>query len=223
MMKKIIVLAPHPDDETLGCGGTLLKHKAKGDSVHWLIVTGMHAAVGHTPEQKSKRAAEIEKVAKAYRFDSVHNLDLPTTRLDTLPLADIIGKIGAVFASVQPEVVYVPFSGDVHSDHVIVFEASAACTKWFRYPSIKRVLAYETLSETDFGIHPAHSGFRPNVFVDIASHLNTKIDIMKLYSGEMGVFPFPRSEEALKALATVRGAAMGSQAAEAFMLLREAI
>jgi N-acetylglucosamine malate deacetylase 1 len=116
---------------------------------------------------------------------------------------------------------YLPFPGDVHSDHEVVFDACVACSKSFRYPFIRRILAYETLSETEFGISPEVSGFRPNLWVDISSYMVQKIEIMKMYEGEMGEHPFPRSERNIRALATVRGARSGQQSAEAFMILEE--
>jgi LmbE family N-acetylglucosaminyl deacetylase len=156
-----------------------------------------------------------------YGFASVHDLGLPTTLLDTLPLGDIVQAVSRVFNVVRPEVVYLPYRGDAHSDHKVVFDAAAACTKSFRYPSIRRVLAYEALSETDFGIDPDASGFRPNVFNDISAHLEDKIAILKVYASELEDFPFPRSEQAVRALAALRGVVAATQAAEAFMLLKE--
>jgi len=108
----------------------------------------------------------------------------------------------------------------VHTDHRAVFDAAAACTKWFRYPSVKRVLAYETLSETDFGLG-TELGFRPNVFVDISPFLERKLQAMDIYASEIAPFPFPRSQDALRALARVHGTSSGYHAAEAFQLLRE--
>lgn len=222
-MKKIIVIAPHPDDETLGCGGTLLRHKAAGDEIHWLIVTAMKPEQGFSSERVAARAAEISAVARMYGFDSVQSLDFPTTRLDALPAGDVIAAISKVFQGIMPEVVYLPFRGDVHSDHAVVSDAAISCTKWFRHASVKRVLAYETLSETEFGISPDVPGFRPNVFVDIHPYLDKKIEILKMFAGELGEFPFPRSVEAVRALAQLRGSTAGSQAAEAFMLLKEIV
>lgn len=222
-MNKVIVIAPHPDDETLGCGGTLLKHKAKGDDIHWLIITEMQDSQGFSLSQIARRNEEIEAAAQYYQWDSIHNLRLPTTLLDTLPMGDIITKVSKVFQKIQPNQIYLPYRGDVHSDHRIVFDAVSACTKWFRYGSVKRVLAYETLSETNFEINPDSNGFRPNVFVDITDYLEKKAEIMKVYHSEIGEFPFPRSEQAIRALAATRGVSAGCHAAEAFMLLKEII
>jgi len=222
-MNKILAIAPHPDDETLGCGGTILKHKKEGDKVHWLIVTAMKENIGYSVIKIRQRSTEIEKVIKVYGFSSVHQCAFPATMLDAIPMSEIVFKIGSVIKKVQPNIVYVPFYGDVHSDHRIVFDAVSSCLKWFRYPSIERVLAYETLSETDVALAPSTSIFHPNVFIDVSKFLRKKIDIMKLYKGEMGTFPFPRSKEAICALAAVRGTASGFKAAEAFVLLKEII
>lgn len=216
-----LVVAPHPDDETLGCGGTLLRTRAEGGRIHWLIVTGMELSLGFSAETIAAREREIEKAAAEYAFDSVHQLKLPTTQLDVLPLAQVIAKIKDVFESVQPSTVYAPFRGDAHSDHRVVFDAVAACTKWFRFPCLRRVLAYETLSETEFNIDPDRGVFTPNVFVHIGDYVEKKIEILKLFRSEVHPFPFPRSEVAVRSLAAVRGAASGNSAAEAFMLLRE--
>lgn len=220
-MKKVLVIAPHPDDETLGCGGTLLRHKKLGDEINWLIVTSATEKTDLPDYDVQYKSIEINKVAEIYGFKFFQNLCLPTTRLDVLPLADIITDISNVFKELFPEIIYLPYRGDIHSDHRVVFDAVASCTKWFRYESIKRVLAYETLSETDFGINPDANGFRPNVFVDITNYLETKLEIMKVYASELGEFPFPRSGQAVRALAALRGAASGCHAAEAFMLLKE--
>ncbi|MFA7239046.1 MAG: PIG-L family deacetylase [Sulfuricellaceae bacterium] len=223
MKKIVIVVAPHPDDETFGCGGTLLRHTAEGDEVHWLIVTDMRTEHGFSQEAVNRRQAEIQKVAASYIFSKVHNLELPPARLDTLAKGNLVDAIGRVIKEISPTVVYLPFRGDIHTDHAAVFDAVVSCTKWFRYPSIRRALCYETLSETDFGLNPEGAKFVPNSFVDITPYINQKIEIARLYESEMGEFPFPRSAEALRALAQVRGAACGCLAAESFMLLREII
>jgi LmbE family N-acetylglucosaminyl deacetylase len=217
---RTIVIAPHPDDEVLGVGGTLLRRKSEGATVAWLIVTGISNKAGWDDEKIKKRADEIKQITTLFSFDSVFELNFPTTKLDHVPISDLVTAISSVFKTFMPEEVFVPHPSDVHTDHHIVFEAVASCTKWFRYPSIKRVLAYETLSETDFGLGTGQA-FRPNVFVDIESYLTDKLKAMSFYTTEIGKFPFPRSHEAIQALAILRGSASGFRAAEAFELLRE--
>lgn len=217
---KSLVIAPHPDDETLGPGGTLLRRKAEGGEVAWVIVTGLSVGMGWPEDRVASRAEEIRKVAERYRFSAIYELGFPTTRLDQVPTADLVSSLGGIFKEFKPEEVFVPHPSDVHSDHRIVFHAVAGCTKWFRYPSVKRVLAYETLSESDFVLE-RQSAFRPNVFLDIDGYLEEKISILDIYKSELGVFPFPRSQEAVRALAALRGVAAGFKAAESFELLRE--
>lgn len=220
-MKKVLVVAPHPDDETIGCGGTLLRHKDVGDEIHWLIITHILEEKGFSESKIKTRNKEIENVKTMYPFETIHHLKFPTAELETIKIGTLIQTISGVIHKLRPEIIYVPYPGDVHTDHEIVFNATIACTKSFRYPFVKKVLAYETLSETDFGINPDHNGFRPNLFVDISKYLDKKIEIMKMFESEIGDFPFPRSEKAIRSLAAVRGAACGAQAAESFMILRE--
>lgn len=218
-MKKVIIVTPHPDDETLGCGGAILRHKKEGDQVCWLIVTKMGDEFELS--RRTKRNEEIERVKEMYGFDEVFQLNFDAGTLDFIPLGNIINEISQCFNRFQPNIVYLPYRSDIHSDHKIVFDATVACTKWFRYPFVNKVLVYETLSETDFTINPDSNHFHPNVFVDIAPYLEKKIEIMKVYESELIEHPFPRSVKALKSLAYLRGAAAGYEAAEAFMLLKE--
>lgn len=220
-MSKVLVVSPHPDDETLGCGGTLLRHLDRGDKINWLIFSAIMEENNYLKEKREKRNNEIIVVAQAYNFESIEQFYYPTTKLDTIPLVDMIEKSAKVLKQIKPEIIYLPFPGDIHSDHRVVFEVMSACTKQFRYPWIKRLLAYETLSETDYSISPLFHHFHPNVFADITNYLERKIEIMKLYSGELNDFPFPRSERAIRAMAEIRGVLANCQACEAFVLLKE--
>jgi len=220
-MKKVLIVAPHADDETLGCGGTILKLISLGYEVHWLLVTGMSIDTGFSLSQIEKRANEIEQVSKAYCFAGIHELKLPPARLETLPLGDIIGPISNIVDMIKPEQVFTVYRNDAHSDHEIVFDAVMSATKSFRYPFIKKVMAYETMSETDFGMKPEDGGFRPNIYIDISETINKKLEILNIFESEVRDFPFPRSCKALESLAYVRGAQCNAEAAEAFMLIKE--
>lgn len=222
-MNNILVIAVHPDDETLGCGGTLLKHKANGDAVHWLIVTSIKEENGFAASVVESRRQEIKTVSSMYSFDGVYNLDFPTMQLDTLPFRRLIGSISDVFRKVEPNIVYVPFKSDVHTDHQIAFRATYNCTKIFRYPSIKKIVMMETLSETEFAPSTREDSFIPNMFVNITDFIDRKIEIMNHYKTEIGQYPFPRSEENIRALATFRGATAGCEYAESFMILKEIV
>jgi len=217
---KTLVIAPHPDDELLGCGGTLLRRSAEGGTVGWLLMTTITEQGGWSIERIDQRAGEIERVREGLGIAVRHfyPLGFPTAELDQVPMSTLVASVSKVFKEFQPQEVLLPHPGDAHSDHRITFEAASACTKWFRYPSIKRVLTYETLSETDVGLDLSR-GFQPTVFVDISEYLERKMELIRVYASEIGAFPFPRSEEALRALAQIRGAKTGNAAAEALQLL----
>lgn len=222
-MKKVMVVAPHADDETLGCGGTLLRHLAEGDQVFWLVATEVSEEFGFSAERVNSRQQEIHKVAKAYGFKDYKVLRFRPAGLDRYPLGDLIGQFSEVISEFKPEVIYAPFRNDAHSDHAVVFDAVVAASKSFRYPFVKRVLMYETISETDYGMKPESSGFRPNVYVQISELLKRKLEILEIFESELGDFPFPRSQKAVESLAYIRGSQSNSQAAEAFMLVKEII
>ena len=217
---RTLIVAPHPDDETLGAGGTLLRRKQEGAELAWVIVTGINEAGGWEKARVEQRSREIREVGELYGFDEVFSLGLDAARLDRYPMGELVEKISACIAEFQPNEVFVPSDADVHTDHQIVSRAAASSCKWFRSPTVHRVLAYEVLSETDFSL-AASGGFHPNFFVNIEAFIEKKLDIMRVYESELGVPPFPRSEPNIRALATSRGSAAGYLAAEAFQLLRE--
>lgn len=219
-MKRVIVISAHPDDETLGVGGTLLKHQEEGDEIYWLIVTNISEKGGYAKERIESRQDEIRMVSREFGFKKTYKLDYPTMGLTDRELNAIIPLISDIFMEVNPEIVYVMNRSDAHSDHRIVFNAVMACTKSFRYPFIKRVLMYECISETEFAPALPEKVFIPNYFVDISSYIDKKLEIMEIYESEMAAHPFPRSLDNIKALAHVRGASVGVKYAEAFQLVK---
>lgn len=222
-MKKVLVFAIHPDDETLGCGGTLLKHKASGDEIHWLLATEATDESGFSESFIKKRQAEIEKVNNLYGFNSLIRLGFSTMKTDKIDTSIIVKKISETFSKIKPNIIYLPFKTDVHSDHRIFFNAAFSCTKSFRYPFIKKIYMMETLSETEFAPSTKEDSFVPNVFIDISQFIDKKIRIMEVFESEIDEHPFPRSKKNIKALATYRGATSNCKYAESFMLLKEII
>jgi LmbE family N-acetylglucosaminyl deacetylase len=215
----ILVLAPHPDDETLGAGGFLLRAASEGRPIHWLIATRMRPEDGWAADKMARREAEIKAVSEAYGFASVHILPFSAARLDTIPMGGLVAAIADVVKQVEPNIILLPHRGDAHSDHAAVHDAGAACAKWFRYPSVRWTMVYETLSETDAAVQNGED-FHPDIFVDIADYLEEKLRITSMFGDEIQAFPFPRSLQALRALAQTRGVSSGTTAAECFMLLR---
>jgi N-acetylglucosamine malate deacetylase 1 len=220
-MKRVLFIAPHPDDETLAAGGTLLRLNSEGIEIHWIIMTEMRESENFIAETIKKRQQEISSVSKAYNFKSMTQLKFIAGKLDIEPIGDIISSLADAVKQIEPDTIFVPYRGDAHSDHRITFDAAAACSKTFRYSFVKRFIACEILSETDFGMDPTELDFKPNLYFDISEYLDSKIDIMKQFVGEMGEHPFPRSTKSIKALANLRGSQAGVSAAEAFMILKE--
>ena len=219
-MKNVIVISAHPDDETLGVGGTILKHIANGDNVYWLIVTNVFENQGFSKERVESRQLEISKVEKMFGFKETFNLNYPTMTLSSSSLIKMVPDISSIFSEVKPEIIYTLNRSDAHSDHRVIFDAVMACTKSFRYPFIKQILMYECISETEFAPALAEKAFLPNYFVDITNYIDKKNEIMKVFESEIAEHPFPRSIENIKALAHFRGASVGVNYAEAFQLLK---
>lgn len=222
-MNKVLVVAVHGDDETLGCGGTLLKHKAQGDEIHWLLLTGPteNHPFNFSKDVIEKRNETIEKVGKMYGFDSVNYLALPTIFVHAVEFGEIVHKVSSVITKIQPNIIYLMSNNDVHSDHRVAFDAVYSCTKSFRYPFIEKIYMMETLSETEFAPAISAKTFIPNVFVDITDYIDRKLEIMAQYDTEIMDEPLPRSLSSIKALARVRGSRAGVMYAEAFQLLYE--
>lgn len=217
----ILIVSPHPDDETLGCGGSLLKHRDRCDEINWMIMTGISFSDGYAEDIVEKRNSEIKAVSMKYGFNNVFNLGFPTTRLDLIPRNQLVKCVGDIIQDTKPEQIYLPSKNDVHSDHKITFETVISAAKTFRCPFLKRVLMYEVLSETEFAPPLLDCTFVPNSFSNISDYLEDKIAVMHLYGNEIGEHPFPRNDLNIKALATFRGATAGVNAAEAFMVLKE--
>ena len=218
----VLAIAVHPDDETLGCGGSLLKHKAAGSSIHWLLITAA-TSPQWSDEQIAIQTSQVEAVRTAYEFDSLTWLKLPTTELDQLPLGTIVKAISDSIKAIRPEWVYMPNRMDAHSDHRITAQAVHAALKSFylRKLGVKRVLACEVLSETDAAAPLPENSFIPNVSNDITPWLEQKLQIMSLFKSEVHPEPGPRSISALRAQARLRGANSGVEYAECFMLIHE--
>lgn len=219
-MKKIVVISAHPDDETLGAGGTLLKHKFEGDQLFWINATKIDQDNVGLIEMYSERDNEIKKVIDLYGFEAFFQLDYNTMQLDSASKIKMIPDLTKLFNKIEPEIIYIVNRSDAHSDHRYLFEAVYSATKSFRQPSIKGVFMYECLSETEFAAPLAENIFIPNYFVDVTPFLDKKIEIMKTYSSEISEPPFPRSEKNIRALATYRGSMANVIAAEAFQILK---
>ena len=219
---RILTVAAHPDDETLGAGGTMAWHAARADQVWVCIltdgVTSRHDRVA-LQEECARRACDTLGVERLVM------VGLPDQRLDTLCLLDVIGPIERCIEEFAPDVVLTHFPGDVNEDHRLVARATLVATRPVAGNSVRKVCAFQVPSSTDWAPPVPGSVFAPNVYVDISGTLDVKLAAMKAYADtfhcEVRPFPHPRSLEALTAYAQSHGAASGMLAAEPFMLLRE--
>lgn len=220
-MKKVLVVAVHLDDETLGCGGTILKHLDQGDQVYWLLVSQIttESPCNMPIENVNRTESRVKTIAESYHFNGYYQLRLAPAKLHLYETDVLISKFEQALNEIKPNVIYMPFRGDVHSDHRIVFDSLYGCTKSFRRSYIEQVYMMETLSETEFAPAIPGTSFCPNIYVDITPYLEQKLEIMSLHESEVMSEPYPRSLSSLRALARLRGSRCGVMYAESFMLL----
>jgi len=216
---KILVFAPHNDDETLGVGGTIAKYAKAGHSVTICEVTSGQGVnvlpLVNCIKEEAKDAHDVLGVSKTIF------LDLPVVELKALPTSEINGHFNEVVQQQKPEVAFIPHRGDMHIDHFEVARAALVALRPHLNPQLKAIYAYETLSETEWNNFGTSDLFVPNTFVDITDTLALKLQAMQCYKTQLCKFPHPRSLEAVEALARYRGASVNVKAAEAFMLLRK--
>lgn len=221
----VLVIAAHPDDEVLGCGGTMAKLAEQGVRVHILIL-----GEGITSRFDERGAADPAALAALHArsrqagaivgAQSVSVLDLPDNRFDSVPMLDVVKRIERAIEERKPEVVYTQHGGDLNVDHVVTFRATLTATRPMADCGVKAVYAYEVASSTEWAFGRFSPAFEPNAFIDIAATLERKIAAMETYESEARAFPHPRSPEALRAIALRWGSVVGRPAAEAFQLIR---
>ncbi len=222
---KVLVIAAHPDDEVLGCGGTMARLAKEGHEVHIAILgEGITSRHDQRAEADAKVVSSLhqrvhEAGAKVGAKDVVL-FKLPDNRLDTVPLLDLVKLVEEVIQRVQPEVIYTHHAGDLNVDHGLVNRAVLTATRPLSGQSVREIYAFEVPSSTEWAFHQLQPVFRPNVFVDISRTLEAKIAGLVCYDSETREFPHPRSPEALRAIAARWGSVSGCHAAEAFELVR---
>lgn len=215
----ILVIAPHPDDEIIGVGGTILKYIKEKHNVSICIVTR-----GCEPLFSDENVAITrEEARKAHKYLGVkgtYYLDFPAVMLEKANRYEINDKLLEIIDKVKADIVFIPHHGDMQKDHQIVSESAMVALRPKYKHKVLEIYAYETLSETEWNIPHSSNTFIPNVFVDISNYLEAKLTAMSCYSSQLSEFPNPRSLEAIEALAKYRGSSICVKAAEAFMLVR---
>jgi LmbE family N-acetylglucosaminyl deacetylase len=226
MNNVVCVFAAHPDDEVLGCGGTIVKHIQNGDSVHVIImaegVTSRNNAYNKDQEEKLKNLREVAiKANDLLGSTSLGFLNFPDNRMDSLPLLEIIKKIELVISEYKPNIVYTHHASDVNIDHQKTHEAVITACRPQPGCSVRRVMCFEVQSSTEWQPASSKLAFMPNWFNDISdSFLEKKLIALSLYDCEMRSWPHARSIKAIEVLARWRGSCIGTSAAEAFVLAR---
>ena len=214
---KVLIIAPHPDDEVLGCGGTIKKYTNLGNEVSLCVVTK-----AYTPDWSEEfirnRPNEIKKASEILGIKKIYHLGYPTAMLDTISQKKLNDSIYDVIKKTKPDTVFIPHNGDISKDHQIVSESSLVAIRPMLNHKIKQLMFYEVLSVTEFG--QQIKIFNPNLYFNISETFDTKIEAMKIYNSELKYPSHPRSIEIIKAHAMKRGSEVNIKYAEAFTLIR---
>lgn len=229
MAETVLVVAAHPDDEVLGCGGAIARHADAGDAIHILILAEGATARSNERDAEAQRD-EIEalrddarQAARILGAQPPKFAGLPDNRLDSLDLLDIVKKVEATVAEVQPTTVYTHHGGDLNLDHRICHHATMIACRPLPEATCAAIFEFETVSSTEWASPSTDKPFVPMRFVDISRQLDRKLEALRAYGSEVRPFPHARSVENVAALARVRGASAGMEAAEAFMVAREIV
>lgn len=214
----MLVIAPHADDEVLGCGGTIAKYTLKGWYVDLCIVTHAYEPEW-SDEYIKKRNAEIKKSASILRIRHLYQLDFPAVKLDGVSKKQINDELHKIMLKTEPEKLFIPGGEDLNFDHRLVFESCLVAARPFYVKNIKQIAAYETLSESEWGL----SVFTPNYYENIELTISIKQRAMEAYSQELKSYPHPRCAEIIKAFAMKRGSESGYKFAEAFKIIRQIV
>jgi len=223
---KVLVVAAHPDDEVLGCGGAIARHTHAGDEVRIVILAegitsrSARAQRGKSARQLSALARSAHAAAKVLGVSDAHLHSLPDNRMDSCDLLDVVKTVERHVAEFAPDTVYTHHIGDLNIDHSITCRAVATACRPLPGSPVRRILSFEVVSSTEWQID-ARDAFVPNCFIDVESTLALKLKALKCYASEMRPWPHARSLEAVTHLARWRGASVGMKAAEAFMVCRE--
>jgi len=221
----ILVVAAHPDDEVLGCGGTIARRVEEGREVNIAIlgegITSRYEDRAEADQELVESLKETSREVGAFLgAEQVHLRSFPDNRFDTVPLLDVVKAIEDLIDEVEPETVYTQHGGDLNIDHNIVYRATLTATRPMMDCSVQEVYAYEVASSTEWAFQEFSPPFRPNTFVDVEGTMEKKVEAMQMYETEARPYPHPRSPKSLRAIAQNWGRTAGLQAAEAFELVR---
>jgi LmbE family N-acetylglucosaminyl deacetylase len=222
MQKNILIIAPHPDDEVLGCGATIAKYASLGHTLYVLVATRGSKNL-YTDDRIENVRNEALNAHNVLGVTKTFFLDFPAPELDTVPISDISREISKIIAEFKINVLFLPHRGDIHNDHKVIFNAGLVAARPVGNYTVKDIYCYETLSETEWAAPFADDAFIPNLYIDISDSMHLKIEAIKCFKSQLKEFPNPRSIETIEALAKFRAATVGFKSAEAFMIIRQII
>jgi N-acetylglucosamine malate deacetylase 1 len=222
---KILIIAPHADDEVLGCGATIAKHTSFGDEVWVIIATNAHKGA---PDLFTE--SEIKKVrseaSRAHTILGVANtifMDFPAPKLDVFPSFELSLAFSEIITQFRPTYLYLPHHGDIHLDHQSIYRSALVSARPQNASSITNIYCYETLSETEWSPMQGDYFFKPNHFVEVGDTMDIKIEALSCFESQLRNFPHPRSLDTVKHLLAYRGSTIGVIAAEAFEVERQIV
>ncbi|THF63118.1 PIG-L family deacetylase [Pseudothauera nasutitermitis] len=219
-MKTVLIVSAHPDDEALGCGGTIARHVSEGDIVYAVFLAdGVSARETSGNVELEQRTGAAEKARQLLGIRESYYLGLPDNRLDYLPLIEVVQCLEPIVRKVRPDVIYTHHHGDLNIDHRITHAAVLTACRPMPGCSVREIYAFEVMSSTEWAT-PSESPFQPNHYVDISDFLDVKLQALQAYELEMRDEPHSRSLKHLESLARHRGNTVGVVAAEAFMVVR---
>lgn len=221
-MARVLVVAAHADDETLGCGATLRRHSEQGDETFGIYLTDGVGARGDDLEAVRRRSLAADRAANALGFEWIARGDFPDNQMDSVPLLEIIQFVEAAVTTVKPNVVYTHSGSDLNVDHRLTFQAVLTALRPFDQSPCRELLSFEVPSSTEWSADPLGS-FTPTVYVDVQDHWDAKLEALGHYDEEMREYPHPRSQTGLEALARKRGMEVGLDMAEAFVQVRRIV
>lgn len=219
MSKSILVVAAHPDDETLGCGGAIARHVAEGDLVHVVFMADGVSSREAPHAELSRRNQARDRALQILGVNELHVLDFPDNRMDSLPLLDVVKSLEELVSKIKPYRVYTHHRGDLNVDHRVTHEAVLTACRPLPGASVREILAFEIMSSTEWST-PGFLPFTPNAFIDISEYLPRKLDALFAYEVEMRPTPHSRSVCHVENLARHRGYTVGVDAAEGFEVVR---
>jgi N-acetylglucosamine malate deacetylase 1 len=223
MPKQVCAVFAHPDDEVLGCGASLARHAALGNSVHILILaTGLTSRGTIGSKQIEALKSDARRAADILCAEDIQFADFPDNRMDSVALLDIVQRTETFLSENSPDIVYTHFGADLNIDHRITADAVTTALRPQPGAICPQILACEVNSSTEWTTHPA-TAFQPNEFLVAGEHLETKVKALECYTSELRVSPHPRSAEGVRALARWRGCQIGVDAAEAFVSVRRIV